>query len=204
MKDTGDNQSLDIQWLFPVPLFRLQLEDYAAHREALIDFALKLRTEDAGVNRSNVGGWHSSDIRKYFGSPPLDWVEQQIVTGAANGIAQSRQLEPNFDIQIGNSWFIINQKNTWNSPHTHMPSQWSGVLYISVNKQNAGEDGGRIIFIDPIPLGPAYRNLINAQVEPAEGLMLIFPSYLTHMVAPHSADEERISLSFNFQALLQQ
>lgn len=200
MIGSNDKQNLEIQWLFPVPLFRIQLEDYAAHREALLDFARKLRDKDPGVNRSNVGGWHSNDIRKYFNAPPLDWVEQQIFLGAAKGIAQSRQIEPNFDIQIGSAWFIINQKNAWNSPHTHMPSQWSGVLYISVNKHNAGNAGGKIVFIDPIPLGPAYRNLINAQVEPTEGLMLIFPSYLTHMVAPHSADEERISLSFNFHA----
>ncbi|MEM7467528.1 MAG: putative 2OG-Fe(II) oxygenase [Pseudomonadota bacterium] len=36
-------------------------------------------------------------------------------------------------------------------------------------------------------------------MEPKEGMMLIFPSYLTHMVEPHLSDDERISLSFNFR-----
>ena len=198
MTDDNVNQQLEIQWLFPVPLFRIQLEDFAQHRDALVDFALKLREQDPGVNRSNVGGWHSCEVKKYLDAPPLNWIQQQIVAGAERGIAQSGQIDAHFDINIASAWFIINQKHAWNSPHTHMPSQWSGVIYVSVNEANAGNDGGGIVFIDPIPLGPAYRSLINAQIHPLEGLMLIFPSYLTHMVAPHSSDEERISLSFNF------
>ena len=199
MSANKGNHSLEVQWLFPVPLFRIQLKDYAARRNDLVSFAQNFRAQDPGVSRSNVSGWHSSDIKKYFNAPPLDWVADQIVTSAQQGIAQSRQIEPNFDIQIGGAWFIINQRHAWNTPHTHMPSQWSGVWYLSVSKENAGDHGGRIIFIDPIPLGPTYRNPINAQVDPVEGLMLIFPSYLTHMVAPHDCDEARVSLSFNFQ-----
>lgn len=201
MKDDTLKQQLEIQWLFPVPLFRIQLEDFAQHRNAIVDFALKMREQDPGVNRSNVGGWHSGEIKKYFDEAPLNWIHQQIVAGAESGITQSRQIEASFNVQIGSAWFVINQKHAWNSPHTHMPSQWSGVIYLSVNEENAGKQGGRIVFVDPIPLGPAYRNLINAQIDPVEGLMLIFPSYLTHMVAPHSSDHERISLSFNFHAL---
>ena len=79
-----------------------------------------------------------------------------------------------------------------------MPAQWSGVLYIAVDESNAGNEGGKILFIDPIPLGPTYRNPINAAYEPKEGLMLIFPSYLTHMVEPHYSGNERVCLSFNF------
>lgn len=195
------SQQVAIEWLFPVPLFRTLLVGFHQHQQALIDYALNLQRQDGGVRRSNIGGWHSKNIENDFAAPPLDWVRDQILLCAENGISQARQMRADIDIQFDSAWFIINQKHDWNSPHTHMPSQWSGVLYLSVNEKNAGDDGGRLVFIDPIPLGPAFRNPINAQVHPAAGLMLIFPSYLTHMVEPHSADEARISLSFNFRAL---
>ena len=80
----------------------------------------------------------------------------------------------------------------------HRPAKWPGFLYIAMDATNAGKDGGRILFIDPIPLEPIYRNPISAAFEPAEGLMLVFPSCLTNMVEPYLSDHERISLAFNF------
>ena len=196
-------QTTQLEWLFPIPLFRTQLEGLAEHREALIGFANERYTQNKGVKRSNVGGWHSDELREHYNAPPLDWVGRQIHACTSNGLARSRNITTPIDIQLDSSWFIINRKNNWNSPHTHMPAQWSGVLYLAVNESNAGDNGGRIIFVDPIPLGPVYRNPINAIIEPKEGLMLIFPSYLTHMVEPHFSDEARISLSFNFRVTAQ-
>jgi len=197
----ADQQQLDIEWLFPVPLFRTQLVEFEPNKEPLISFAKDLQRQDAGAKHSNVGGWHSRDIVDSFDSSPLNWVKQNIIASATRGISRARQVNAEIDLQLDSAWFMINQKHNWNSPHTHMPSQWSGILYLSVNEDNAGSNGGRLLFIDPIPLGPAFRNPINAHVQPSEGLLLIFPSYLTHMVEPHAGDEERISLSFNFRAL---
>ena len=192
-------QTTQLEWLFPIPLFRTQLEGFAAHRGPLIALAEERYAKNEGLKRSNVGGWHSGELRDDYNKAPLDWVGRQIHACTSAGLAQSRNITTPIDIQLDSSWFIINHKNNWNSPHTHMPAQWSGVLYLSVNESNAGTEGGRIIFVDPIPLGPVYRNPINAIIQPQEGLMLIFPSYLTHMVEPHFSDEKRISLSFNFR-----
>ena len=36
---------------------------------------------------------------------------------------------------------------------------------------------------------------------PKEGSMLVFPSYLEHMVKPNESDEDRISVSFNLDII---
>ena len=197
------DQATHLEWLFPIPLFRTQLEGFDTHRAPLIELAEQSETQGQGLRRSNVGGWHSDELRDEYDKAPLDWVGRQIHACTSAGLAQSRNINTPIDIQLDSSWFIINRKNNWNSPHTHMPAQWSGVLYLAVNESNAGDEGGRIVFVDPIPLGPIYRNPITAIIEPKEGLMLIFPSYLTHMVEPHFSDEARISLSFNFRVTAQ-
>mgnify|MGYP003137595103 CR=1 FL=1 len=35
------------------------------------------------------------------------------------------------------------------------------------------------------------------QIKPEEDLLMLFPSYLKHMVEPHYDDKARISVSFN-------
>ncbi|NBW70846.1 MAG: hypothetical protein EBR32_05505, partial [Bacteroidetes bacterium] len=39
------------------------------------------------------------------------------------------------------------------------------------------------------------------KIEPEEGSIVIFPSYLPHLVEPNNHDDERISISFNVIAL---
>ena len=195
----GDTQ---LEWLFPVPLFRTELNGFEQYRDPLLALAKDLERQGPGVRHSNIGGWHSEELKDNYAEQPLAWVGEQILNCTAAGLQQSRGIDAPIDIKLASSWFMINRRYHWNSPHTHMPAQWSGVLYIAVDKSNAGKDGGRIMFIDPIPLGPAYRNPINAAYEPLEGLMLIFPSYLTHMVEPHYSEHERVCISFNFHVTM--
>ncbi|MEM7469233.1 MAG: hypothetical protein AAF387_20440, partial [Pseudomonadota bacterium] len=121
-----------LEWLFPIPVFKSQLDDFDSYQSKLAELANNLHLQDEGVSRSNIGGWHSKDLREDYARAPLDWVGQKIFACASEGLAKSRKVNAPIDIQLDNSWFIINGKNHWNSPHTHMPSQWSGVLYIAV------------------------------------------------------------------------
>jgi hypothetical protein len=37
------------------------------------------------------------------------------------------------------------------------------------------------------------------KIEPKEGMLILFPPYLEHMVEPSKTDEERISLAFDLR-----
>ena len=74
----------------------------------------------------------------------------------------------------------------------------------------APEKSGNIIFHDPIAERVIRTPKINNQnklnsnifsVEPKEGLLVLFPSYLHHSVDTNTSDEERIVVSFNIDLL---
>ena len=73
-----------------------------------------------------------------------------------------------------------------------------------------GGHGGNIIFHDPrseaVYRHPrmAKQNELNTNVyavEPKEGLLVLFPSYLHHSVNLNQSEDERIVISFNINLI---
>lgn len=100
------------------------------------------------------------------------------------------------------TWMNINNKNEWQEFHSHPNSIFSAVYYVS-----APEGSGNIIFEDPrepdmLPLkNITKRNSLTnsrAQYKPEDGMLIIFRSYLRHMVQPGSNTHARISFALNF------
>jgi uncharacterized protein (TIGR02466 family) len=44
-----------------------------------------------------------------------------------------------------------------------------------------------------------YFNSNEWHVQPEEGTLIVFPSWLNHLVLPNEGEEERISIAFNTQ-----
>ena len=98
--------------------------------------------------------------------------------------------------KIAAMWAIINIGGASNSRHHHGNSDISAAYYVRAPK-NCGE----IVFYDPRP-APVYfhplstkPNSLNAMqnsVNPVEGGLVLFPSYLDHSVNPNISNEERI------------
>ena len=108
--------------------------------------------------------------------------------------------------KINNMWAIINTGGAANLRHQHGNSTISGAYYV-----RAPKNSGDIVFYDPRP-APVYShpnviepNLLNTQVNsinPKEGLLVLFPSYLDHSVNENLSKEERIVISFNIRIQL--
>ena len=88
--------------------------------------------------------------------------------------------------------------------HDHGSSIWSGCFYVKTHSESAP-----IIFTNSLG---TYRQhwpdrsvrgesneFIKSQqiVNPAEGELIIFPSYLVHSVPQELTDQDRICISFN-------
>ena len=100
---------------------------------------------------------------------------------------------------ITSSWFTKTVKHEHAHLHDHGPSDVSGVYYLQTN----GEDGN-LHFNSPIHFLLARNYVIGGQeggleVQPQEGLLFLWPSFLMHMTAENRTDSERISLSFNIK-----
>lgn len=100
-------------------------------------------------------------------------------------------------------WANITQPNNWHHMHIHPNSLFSGILYIKTP-----ENCGATIFQDPRMasrmIEPSYTeiNTFNSaefSVPPRKGVMLMWPSYISHAVQYGTAkeDEDRIVVSFN-------
>ena len=108
-------------------------------------------------------------------------------------------------LPIKNMWGTVNTKTShWNMVHTHPESVLSGVFWLS-----APEGSGSFVLLNPTQIDwwterlNAHNIIVNShsvsslEVKPLEGGLLIFPSYVPHMVIPNTTFIKRISISFN-------
>ena len=168
----------------------------------LIKHIYKWKEKDEyGVNRSNVGGWHS-DIhmfKKNQFKEITDWINLQVQK--SNEILR---LKNGSSLIMDTMWANVNGKFHYNERHNHPRAHLSGVYYVKVPDENS-----QIIFYDPrtantmIPMDHEItENDIDlwgrVYVTPKEGQLILFPSYLDHSVEMNCAEEDRISISFNF------
>ena len=185
---------------FPTPVWTLQLDNYQSINEQMYKFIKITQSKDyEGISKSNIKGWHSKDFNMQENEPKnfikfiLPAIEQVITDMNWEKQKQS--------ININNMWAIINTGGSANLRHQHGNSTISGAYYVKAPK-NCGE----IVFYDPRP-APVYfhplstkPNSLNAMqnaVNPVEGGLVLFPSYLDHSVNPNLSNEERIVISFN-------
>jgi|TARA_B110000977_G_C10996483_1_gene462099 uncharacterized protein (TIGR02466 family) len=100
-----------------------------------------------------------------------------------------------------NGWASVYPKGAWVPLHNHSPLHWSASYYVKTH-----EGCGNILFTDPKeyalanePPGTRWRGDCGHSVEPTDGMLLIFPSYLKHETLPNEVDEDRIIISFNIK-----
>ena len=81
------------------------------------------------------------------------------------------------------TWFGINQDQHFNSLHVHPASTVSGVLYIHL-----GTDSSSLWVVDP-RLGAWHPEANPVDLQPSTGDLILFPSWLPHMVPPSQVCE---------------
>ena len=189
---------------FPTPVWTLQLDNYQSINEQMYKFIKITQSKDQqGISKSNIKGWHSKDFNMQENEPKnfikfiLPAIEQVITDMNWEKQKQS--------ININNMWAIINTGGAANHRHQHSNCTISGAYYVRAPKKS-----GDIVFYDPRP-APVYfhplstkPNSLNAtqnSVNPVEGGLVLFPSYLDHSVNPNISNEERIVVSFNINLI---
>ena len=86
-------------------------------------------------------------------------------------------------------WGHIHRKNMSTNIHHHRPSILSAVVYLAVPKGS-----GNIVFYPTNKTTDHYH-----WFPPEKRKILIFPSWMPHLVTRHSGDKPRVSLSLNFR-----
>ncbi|MEM9789230.1 MAG: TIGR02466 family protein [Planctomycetota bacterium] len=191
------------QMAFCTPLVAGMLEDADAFNAELRQKILALRESSPGVQRGNVGGWHSeSDLLQKLGEPfagSLGRMFLQLIQSAMQAVKAPIEAQGNQRVE---AWATVNEKGNSHRPHIHPGCPWSGVYYVATDPGNHGE----LRFTDPRPaalmihhaLAP-WNQLNQVRIDPKPGMMVVFPSFLYHAVENYAGDEPRISISMNLR-----
>ena len=103
--------------------------------------------------------------------------------------------------EITGCWANINASEASHAIHSHPNNFLSGTYYVQTHP---GADS--VNFHDPRPqtgiIRPPVTELTSQNTDQvvltvSDGMLLMFPSYLAHSVAPNKSDKLRISISFN-------
>ena len=103
--------------------------------------------------------------------------------------------------EVTNCWANINRTGESHHIHSHPNNFLSGVYYVRAPAQC-----GDIVFHDPrqqaivlLPNVSEYTpfNAARQRITPQAGTLLMFHSWLQHLVEENRSDQERISISFN-------
>ena len=188
--------------LFPVPIFQYKIENYQEINQKLLNYILELQKKNKiGNTHSNRGGWHSPNFDLVNEGPPINFINK--FKDLLKHIISSDmgwEYIPNKQ-RIVAMWAIINKKNSFNVMHNHQNCYLSASYYV-----RKPEDSGDITFFDPkeaktyrFPKIEKYTEYSTeiVTIEPEEGDLLIFPSYLYHAVGENLSDDNRVVVSFN-------
>ena len=190
--------------IYSVPLWQSEYPEFEEHKEIFFSAVkeYKEQTPTKETPRSNIAGYQSPNTLQGVEElrPLFEYICQM-------GFKATADLDfIDCDIALTEAWLNVNDsRQCMNSEHIH-GDVFSGVFYLQ-----APEESGKLSLVNPginrMWDGCQLTNKKNQftgesiRIEPVEGNIILFPSYLPHSVETNDHDEERISISFNLIAL---
>lgn len=173
-------------------------ESFYEYKNGLIATVNRLRNENDGVEKSNVGGWQSENFHPLY-SPQFfkDEFGSKVVKFITDSI--NKELHPLFTCSISGLWINVNPPLSYNETHVHPGSKLSGAFYVRVP-----EDSGSFVFVNTAenrnPLNPFLKNqeiFEEMYIKPYDGQLIVFDSHMPHRVVVNDSKQDRISIAFN-------
>ena len=104
-----------------------------------------------------------------------------------------------YDITYNESWYHVTKSNGMHEPHIHPSCSWCGIYYL----KSGNDDSGHTVFENPVKSTYIDRgnlflnNMSTVRIRPKDGMLVLFPSYLSHYQALYKGTEDRIVVAFN-------
>ncbi|MDY6921196.1 MAG: TIGR02466 family protein [Pseudomonadota bacterium] len=190
---------------FATPLINHHWPDSAPLNRQLAELVERLAGEQRGLQKSNVGGWHS-DLQFLQRTEPfvvaLRQRLNQLVEQLNRAVARQDATPEDLTYRL-EGWANKLGFGEYNSLHCHPNSFWSGVYYVTGNEAPPEHPfSGKLELLDPRPgASLAYAEQTNLYgrflINPVPGQVVVFPSWLQHQVHPCFSEQPRISVAFN-------
>jgi len=106
------------------------------------------------------------------------------------------------ELHACSAWTVVGEEGSYHTAHDHGPNNICSITYLNVPKKSVDSDSpeGQIFFIldgssyNPLSV-PNFRIL---HVQPQEGMIIIFPSWIIHGVYPQGPGiRQTMNIDFN-------
>jgi|TARA_R110002020_G_C16026738_1_gene752486 uncharacterized protein (TIGR02466 family) len=172
-----------------------------------LEYWRTLKKTDLHYRVASIGGWQS---RPDLFTENKENIQVKNLFKSIGKITDEIKIHNRFRKNVKTEcvamWVNVNRYKDYQQMHVHPHCDYSGVYYVKTS-----ENCGTINLIDP---RKERRMLINTDlwdssndltgsnagcisVVPKEGKIILFPSFLDHLVEPNLTHEPRISISFN-------
>ena len=202
--------------LFETPLIVDTIPGHGDLNRQLKELILARREVDAGLQVSNVGGWHSDTRMLDWGGAPALTLLDRIIAAVDHFTVDVRGDGASRYRWFPEMWANVSPPGAANQYHAHPGAFWSAVYYVDDGYAGSTDHalGGELILLDPRMPGVAMNTpdlrfrrpgqrpqQVESRLRPASGRIVIFPSWLSHAVRPYKGDGLRISIAVNLSAV---
>jgi len=193
---------MNLMPIYSVPLWQSEYPEFEEHKEIFLNAIRTYKEENSSIQKSNVSGYHSPET--LHGVSELRPLFEYICQMGFKAVVDLDFID--CDVALTSAWLNINDsRQCMNTEHVNK-DVFSGVFYLK-----APEESGKLVISNPainrMWSGCSLTSQKNQftgesiRIEPVEGNIILFPSYIPHSVETNNHDEELISISFNLIAL---
>jgi len=201
----------NLSMLFGTPFISYQWPDSDELNKELAETILAREKADTGGRgiRSNAGGWQSRGNLITWPEACIKKLKQRtetIVFNLLGEIVRKDGTERSFTL-LSDSWANVSRTNNYNVVHTHPNAMWSLVYYVAAGEPDQSEPyTGMLELLDPRESAnfiQVQNTVLDARtfIENIPGRMVLFPSWVKHMVHPFVGSGVRISIATNVSVL---
>ena len=198
--------------LWAVPLFEFQWDDHDQHKSALKSVCDQLHQDQhhSGVSENIKSGLYESGF-DFVQQPDAavqtwkQWVAERLYEAVVNTNVKFWPRDCRIAVEVHESWCHITQDGGYHDRHVHPNSSWSAIYYLDPGASDVATANGVNRFYNPTSVmysdgGTQWCSVSNsADVEPAEGSLIVFPSWISHSAMPYRGQQPRYILSCNCQ-----
>jgi uncharacterized protein (TIGR02466 family) len=188
--------------LFSVPLFMFHDVGGAALNRELATRLLAESGHSPGVQRSNIGGWHSRPDLTRRSDQCIRMLLDRMLDCAREAVQSVIVPERGAvaSVEMAHAWAMIMRDGDFTALHDHGEADWSAVYYVDADPSPTAS--GELLLADPrygvrpIPELGLFTSMVT--IQPRSGDLVIFPGWLKHQVCTYQGQRPRVSIAANF------
>lgn len=209
----------NIHYLWPTPILTKKFGQYQGVNRELLDLFYAHRKK---YEKKTLPIFASrDDLYKVYKEHPalnklIKFIMDSVFEVARTVNSQYWEQGQNIDVEITGIWFQMSNDYGFHETHIHGNCSWSGVYYVQTGECSHAPDDKKNSLLNGITrfYGPYMEAIGGGHADfgslyldegtswdsyPQDGGLVVFPSYLKHMVYPYSGEKDRVVVSFHAQ-----